>query len=154
MIAMEVRGTRRSLAGTDNGYRHRRGAGPHRGIRTLPGRGTMLAHDASASHFECTRRRLPRVSHCHALVVERALGDPRAHQVDLRLCEEWTAERHALTADASGTLDLLHEIAVVGIARGDALERRLLDARHADDRCKGVPGVRFCTPGRLEPTPV
>ena len=56
-----------------------------------------------------------------SLVVERALRDPRPHEVDIRLREEWTTEGHARTADAGEALELLDEITMVGIARGDFL---------------------------------
>jgi len=78
----------------------------------------MLAHDASGRASRAHRQVARLASLCRARVVERALRDPRPHEVDIRLREEWPAERHALTADARDALDLLHEIAVVGVARG------------------------------------
>src|SRR4029077_11350792 len=65
-------------------------------------------------------------------VVGGAGRDPRPYLIDRRLIEIRTAEGHAGAGDRGRALELLHHVAVVRIARLDALERRLLDARHAD----------------------
>src|SRR5207245_11147889 len=69
---------------------------------------------------------------CSGSVVVAAGRDPRPHLIDRRLIEIRTAEGHAGASDRGRALELLPHVAVVRIARLDALERRPLDARHAD----------------------
>src|SRR5947209_1380531 len=53
--------------------------------------------------------------------------DPVPHELDLRVRQIWPALRHAVAGDA-GAGDLPVEIRARGIERGDAAQRRHLDA--------------------------
>ena len=73
-------------------------------------------------------------------VVRGAARNPRLDLVDRRLVEKRSAQRHPRSADARRTLELLDEIAVVGITRLYAPQRRLLEARHPDECGEAVAG--------------
>ncbi len=66
-------------------------------------------------------------------VVDRALRDPLADDVDLVL-RKWRAPERHLRAHRGGALEFLDQVAVVRVAGLDAQERRHLCARHVDQQ--------------------